>query len=361
MAGSMKRTASVQEVRERLADPLATCRDGTAGIGFVGPDVPIEVLIASRRPFGHLPWRPYGATQWADQWLESGFPFWSRSILEQWHDGVFDCLETVVFSRADDASQRLYYYVAELQRRGKLGGPAPRIFDIALIRRASSQAHTEAALKDLMQAFEVTADSLHDGIERANRLRRRLAELERGRTANGPLHEQLFRAALWTDPCHWLDAVVIPDATPATQRILLAGSVPPDERLHDAVEATGASVVAEAHAFASDRLGPELEIGDRGPAGDLAFHLCRHSIAPRAFIDRAAWLMTRFQAARADAVVLWLAREDEALAWPVPAQQHALEVAGVPALLLAAARWQVDDDTPQKIADFIAGAARASA
>lgn len=357
----MNKIASVDEVRERLADPLAACRDGADGIGFVGPDVPIEVLIASRRPFGHLPWRPDGATQWADQWLESSFPFWSRSILEQWHHGVFDCLETVVFSRADDASQRLYYYVAELQRRGKLGGPAPRIFDIALIRRTSSVAHTKAALDELMQALDVTADGLHDGIERANGLRRRLAKLERGRTANGPLHEQLFRAALWTDPCQWIDRVGIPDGQPATKRILLAGSVPPDQRLHEAVEAAGASVVAEAHAFAGDRLGSELEPGDRGPAEDLAFHLCRSSIAPRAFIDRAAWLMARFRAARADAVVLWLTREDEALAWTVPAQRRALAAASVPALLLAAARWQADDDTPRKIADFIGGAARASA
>src|SRR5690606_38530408 len=115
--------------------PLAASR---GGIGFVGPDVPVDVLLASGRPFGHLPWRATGAigaigatgatgaagaTPWADRWLESSFPFWARSILEQWHDGAFDALDTVIFSRADDASQRLYYYVAELKRRGKRGGP----------------------------------------------------------------------------------------------------------------------------------------------------------------------------------------------------------------------------------------------
>src|SRR5690606_35990857 len=102
------------------------------------------------------------ATPWADRWLESSFPYWSRAILEQWHDGAFDQLETVVFSRADDASQRLYYYVAELQRSGKLRGPAPRMFDIALIPRESSLAHTEGALLELMGALDVEADALPD-------------------------------------------------------------------------------------------------------------------------------------------------------------------------------------------------------
>src|SRR5690606_33505887 len=148
-------------------------------VGFVGPDIPIDVLIASGRPFGHLPWRTDGATPWADRWLESSFPYWSRSILEQWHDGVFDALETVVFSRADDAGQRLYYYVRELQRSGKLGGPVPRMFDIALIPRDSSLAHTEAAVLELMRVLDIAADALPDGIARANGLRRQLAELER--------------------------------------------------------------------------------------------------------------------------------------------------------------------------------------
>src|SRR5690606_38534985 len=61
-------------------------------IGCVGVDLPVEVLLASGRPFGHLPWRTDGHTPWADQWLESGFPGWTRSILEQWHAGVFDHL-----------------------------------------------------------------------------------------------------------------------------------------------------------------------------------------------------------------------------------------------------------------------------
>jgi hypothetical protein len=348
------------------------------GVGVVGPDVPIEVLIASGRPFGHLPWRADRATPWADRWLESSFPYWSRSILEQWHDGDFDALEIVVFSRADDASQRLYYYVAELRRRGELRGPTPRMFDIALIHRESSLAHTEAAVLELMGALDVTNDSIREGVERANRLRRRFAEIERSRAGNGPLHERLARAALWTDPCSWIDALSMPmptptpmtptptptpmpDASPAAIKLLLAGSMPPDERLHAAAEAAGASIVAEAHALALGRLGPEVRIEQDPPARALAKHLRSASIAPRAFFDRGAWVVERARAAQVAGVVIWLTREDEALAWTAPLQQRALAAARLPVLVLAARRWQADDDTSERIAEFTGRCAHATA
>jgi len=353
----MNDRAVVSEIDVRLRDPLAAYRSASRGIGFVGPDIPIEVLIASGRPHGHLPWRPDGTTPWADRWLESSFPYWARSILEQWHDGVFDALDTVVFSRTDDASQRLYYYVRELQRNGKLRGPAPRIFDVALIPRESSLAHTEAALRELMRALGVDADALPAAIERANAIRRHIALLERSRAANGPLYERLGRAALWSDPCDWIDSLRLPDAPPATTRLLLAGSMPPDERVHDAAEAAGASVVAETHALALGRLGPELDAASAGPLDEpvraVAKYLRAASVAPRAFLDRGAWIVERARAARVDGVVLWLTREDEALAWTAPVQRRALEAAGMPVLMLAARRWQADDDTPERMAEFI--------
>jgi hypothetical protein len=69
-------------------------------------------------------------------------------------------------------------------------------------------------------------------------------------------------------------------------------------------------------------------------------------------VDRARWLVERCAAARAAAVILWLTREDEALAWHVPAERSALEAAGIPVLILTAARWQADDDTLERIAAF---------
>lgn len=348
-------------VELRLDDPLSDCRLRSDGVGCVGPDVPIEVLLASGRPFGHLPWRAGEPTAWADQWLESSFPFWARSILEQWHAGAFDALATVIFSRADDASQRLYYYIAELKRRGKLAGPSLAVFDIAHVPSESSLAHTAAAVSALMRALDVSGRMLLEGIERANRLRRTFAGLERERQSEGRLHEQLARAALWTDPTQWLDDVELPVTGPSAARVLLAGSMPPDSRIHQAVDAAGASIVAESHPLAMVRRGADIEF-DREPVDrTVARYLRCTSIAPRAFFDRAAWLVDRASAVRASAVVIWLTREDEALAWTAPLEKRALDAAGLPVLLLPAARWQADDGALERIDEFCRECADASA
>jgi hypothetical protein len=330
-------------------------------IGFVGHDVPIDVLLASGRPFGHLPWRASGATDFADRWLESSFPYWARSILEQWHTGEFDALETVVFSRADDASQRLYYYVRELQRRGALGGPAPHVFDIAMLPRASSVAHTAAAITELMRVLGIDQAALTGGIEGGNRLRAQFSAVLAQRVSHGALHERLGRAALWSNPLPWLDSVALPREDAGCSRVLLAGSVPPDDRLHRAVEAGSACIVAEEHGHSLGRLGAPILPAEEPLEHLLARALMRTSIGPRAMLDRADRIVGQAVATRAAAVVIWLTREDEALAWHVPAQQRALAAANIPTLVLAAARWQADDDTPERIADFCRGIAHATA
>lgn len=346
----MTRAGVPLPIDSTLEDPLAAL--GEEGVGFVGADLPIEVLLASGRPFGHLPWRTTDATPWADGCLESSFPFWARSILEQWHAGAFDALHTVVFSRTDDATQRLFYYVTELQRRGRLGGPAPHVFDAALVRRESSESHTADAIVALCALLDAEPRALPDTIERANGCRRAFAALARGRVADGPFYERLARAALFSDPTRWIGDIDVPEHAPCARRVLLAGSVPPDDRLHRAVEAGAATVVAETHVHALGRLGPDV-VPDAGlPERTLALHLQAASVGPRAMLDRADRIVAQAAAARVAGVVLWLTREDEALAWHLPGQRRALAEAGIATLALPAARWQADDDTLERIARF---------
>lgn len=328
--------------------PLVAQRDA---IGFVGVDVPVDLLLASGRPFGHLPWLAGVATPWADSWLESGFPGWARSILQQWHDGVFDALPTVVFSRADDASQRLYYYVRELQARGLLRGPEALVLDLALVPRETSLVHSARSVAALAQRLGVDNDALVGGIERANRLRGALQRVQQSRTAQGPYHEWLARAALWSDASAWIDTVS-PHQGARAPRLLLAGSFPPDDRLHLAVEEGGCCIVAEAHVHALGRLGPSLQVPDADPARAIAQHLVRQSTGPRAFLDRGSWIVEQARRANVVAVILWLTREDEALAWQLPAQRRALEAAGLPTLVLPAARWLADDGALGRIREF---------
>jgi hypothetical protein len=342
-------------VDEVLGAPVAPLRKG--GLGFVGPDVPIDLLLASGRPFGHVPWSVSGDTAYADQWLESSFPGWARSILQQWHDGVLDGLGAVVFSRTDDASQRLYYYVRELQQRGLLKGPRALVLDLALVPRESSFDHSVASIVSLARELGIDDAALRAGIARADALRMKLHALQQQRTADGVFWERLSRGLLWSDPTAWIDSLAMPAADHAP-RVLLAGSVPPDERLHAAVQAAGACVVAETHVHALDRLGLPLASTQPDAARHVARQLLATATGPRAFIDRAQWIVDKAQQARAAAVVLWLTREDEGLAWHVPAMRRALAAANLPALVLPAASWRGDDGMPEKIGEFCRGVGR---
>jgi hypothetical protein len=323
-----------------LAAPLTPLRNG--GLGFVGADVPLELLLASGRPFGHLPWQADQPTPKADRWLESSFPGWARSILEQWFAGAFDGVADVVFSRADDATQRLCYYIRELQSRGLLRGPAPHLLDLALIPRATSLAHSAAAIETLAARLGIDASAWPPAMARADRLRSQLAGINARRGGEGALHERLFRAALWSDATQWIDAVSMPlqDSGP---RILLAGSMPPDDRLHRAVDRAGACIIDEVHPGGPLRLGPVPGQSGESPALRIARHLQLHGTGPRAFIDRATQVLARARERRAAGVILWMTREDEGLAWQVPAQSRALREAGIPLLALTDARWSADD------------------
>ena len=103
------------------------------------------------------------------------------------------------------------------------------------------------------------------------------------------------------------------------------------------------------HWFAWDRRYPATS---DTPHLAIARHLSR-LLRRFAFLSGSRPLGRRpARAARAAAVILWLTREDEALAWQVPAQRKALAAAGIPALILPATNWLADDDTLQQITKF---------
>src|SRR5205085_2439297 len=99
----------------------------------------------------------------------------------QWHAGAFDDLHAVVFSRSDDASQRLFYYVRELQQRRLLAGPQLLILDLALIPRETSLAHSAAAIESLAHSLAIDDAALRSGVARADVLRLTLGKLQQRR------------------------------------------------------------------------------------------------------------------------------------------------------------------------------------
>lgn len=348
-------TSFVQEaIKDVLADPLASAREAEHAVGFIGSDFPPDIALASSRVFCHLPWRAGRLTPTADQWLESAFPGWSRSILEDWAAGGFDCFAQVVFSRSDDATQRLYYYVCELQRQGRIGGPRPLMLDVATIPRDSSIRHTRRALAMLLDELEVDAAHLAAGIEAAN-LRRRWYHNLAAQDLPGSLRESLARATLFRDLYPEL-ASATAQANTAQRGVLLVGSTPPDERLHRAAEGVGWNVRGELHPYALGRHGLPIETGAADdPLHALALHLNRQTHGARTFADRAALLTEALDASAAQAVVFWMTEEDESMVWDLPRLRAVLAQRELPALALLRRRWDLADDSITELEQFLEG------
>ena len=346
-------TAIDNPLQAILDHPLAGCAGGGA-LGYVGLDIPPDLLLAAPSGCCHLPWRVSQHTPVAEQWLESTFPIWARTVLEDWAAGRFDCFAQVVFTRGEDVSQRLYYYVCELQRLGKLAGPRPRIFDIARIERASSQRYTESALRALATELQLSSEQLRDGIVRANELRALFAQWRVANRSSGSRYERLVRASLYADVrplgAGW------EEAPPAFRgRLLLAGSSPPDDRIHRCVESRGWLVAQEYYGRDLCRLGEPVDPAAADPIAAIARGWLRQRFLIRDAAHSAARLLERVSAARADAVLLWCAREDEALVWQVPALKRALQERGIASLILGARSWDFEDGAAEEVQAFLEG------
>jgi hypothetical protein len=287
-------------------------------IATVGPCLPYGLLEATGRHAGPLPWRLDRPTPKADAWLESKFPGWAKSILEDWAEGVFDDLSAVVFSRADDAAQRLYYYICELQRRGLIGGPRPVIFDVAKIPRASSETHTAEAVRRLAVEFGLENEALEAGIAAANSKR-------------------------------------APAESPAGRSCLLVGTPPPQRLLHVAILGAGFVPIGQTLAELWADPGPAVEAATGDPAAAIGRQVHRRQDDRRGFGDAARAALDTASSCNAAAAVLWYGEEDEVRVWDVPRVRQALEDAGLPVLLMTRRDEAARDGAPEEVREFLEG------
>lgn len=348
-----------ERVSAALSEPLQAASHGGA-LGYVGLDVPADLLAASGVSC-HLPIRVPRDPAKTAGWLESSFPQWAHSILESWWEGEFACFDHVIFSRGDDASHRLYYYICELQRQGRLGGPQPLVFDVARIPRESSRRYSADALRYLAGRLGIDAAALGQGIRQANAWRQCLADVRVRRRGPGSFYERLVRASLYTDPRELLRGWQPEPAESSRGTVILGGSSPPDDRIHRLVEQAGWNVVEELYDRRLTRLGAEVDPTAADLPRAIADRWLAQHFTARDFYDPTAELLESIERTQARAAILWCTREDDALAWRVAAQRQALAASGIAALVLVARAWTFDDGADQEIQSFLAGIPRATA
>lgn len=355
-----------------LADPLAPARAHAAGggrvIGYATCNVPVEFIEAAGAFPLHLPAQVDAPTPLADRFMEALFERGLRSAFDRWLAGDFAFAEAIVLPRSHDTAQRVYYYADELLRTGQLAGPRPLLFDLQKIPRESSVRYGVAAARRLCAELGVRGDRLEPAIERANRRRAAFATLAARAAAGayGPRFvARALRAALYAAPAEFDAALAAELASGAAvgtaptrqgPAIVLAGSVPPDERLHAAIEAAGGRLAAEATLMGAGRHGPAIVAGsDPVESVTRAYHAGVPSLR-----DFDGWVEGALSGAAAppDGVVLWLVEEDEALVWQAPRLVARAQAAGIPVLELTRQDWRADADVLGRIEAFVRGARR---
>lgn len=342
-----------------LLDPQHVARAAAARgervIGYVGNDVPVAlVLAANALPVRLRAAADTGSTR-ADNFVERSFPWVQRSIAEQWLKGALDHLHAVIFARSDDSSQRLYYYLCELQRRGLCAGPRPLLYDVAGLARQPSVEHTLDSTRLLADQLGSAAHRLEAGLQRVRRREQSTQAVRARRLLPAPLRGSAAWAFEYAAPCDWretFDDVARPWLEQSALlhmplRVLLAGDPAPDNQLHLAIEACGASVVrelTESH---------PLERAQRDPIAAIADDFQRREPPVLSMRRNARWLVDDAREHRADAVLLWLSEEDEALPWEIARQVRSLRGAAIPTLLLARQPAQVSASTLTQVMHFL--------
>ncbi|HEU5134103.1 MAG TPA: 2-hydroxyacyl-CoA dehydratase family protein [Steroidobacteraceae bacterium] len=341
-------------------DPQAAARSAAASgqrvVGYVGNDVPAALILAA----GALPVRlrvnPDSRTANADRFVESSFSHELRVIAEQWMQGALDHIHAVIFARCDDSGQRLYYYLCELQRRSLCSGPLPLLFDAAGLARDGSFEHTLESTRILASQLGASAASMERALERVKQREALLRSVLARRLLPSPLPGSAAFALAYAADCDWRPAFDesarqwLDAATPLNlpRRVLLAGDPLPDDQLHSAIEAAGGSVVLE---LTESQF--EGERTQRDPLAAIAEEFQRRESPAMSMRRNPRWLADRAAAHRADAVVVWLSEQNEALPWEIARQMQSLRAAGIPALQLARQHWRIPAAVLTQVEDFL--------
>jgi len=325
-------------------------------IGYVSRDIPIELLLASNALPVRLRALTEADTSAADRYLESGFTPESRSICEQWLRGDLDFIASVIFPRSQDAAQRLYYYLSELQRCGRAKGPAPLMFDVSVIARPTSFDHTLSAIKQLANTLKIDAAAVSASSARYKKRMELLEQLSAIRLASPSLRGSDAFSIQCAADLDWRESFDVQlaqyiDNAPrfaSRKRILFAGNMPPDARLHLAIEQAGGNVIREYIEHRHPQVMSSADI-----LADIARRHHRGATISQQMLSSSTLLVDATREVNAHGVVLWAIEEDETLPWEISRQAAALRASNIPVLVLSRQAWRAQQAVIAQVGAFV--------
>ncbi|UJW30231.1 2-hydroxyacyl-CoA dehydratase family protein [Saccharothrix sp. AJ9571] len=337
--------------------------DGRPVAGYVGADVPVELLTAA----GMLPLRLTGSpdedASAGRERLGGGLDAVACSVLTRLLEGAYGHLDVLVLSRDCEASLRLFYVLREIRRvEPSIALPPLHLVDVLHLPHHTTTRYVLAKVRQFRSWLEAVAgrrigdDDLAAAIAAHDRVRGLLREVgthrgERRLTGTEALSLVSVTTAMPVDEAEELVREVLstlPGREPRPGRpVYLTGSGHDTPAVYQALEDAGWLIVGEDHDW-----GDLLAVADVGAPTELALaerYQFAGPAAPRASIaERAAHTAAALRERGAGSLLSYVRRHDDAPPWDFPAQR---EAAGVPATL-------VDRQEYGRIDLELAGAAR---
>ena len=354
---------------ERLEIAREAHRGGRRVVGLIGNGIPGELVLACGRVPTLITADRRRSTPNAAVYMEDIISPETRALFESAATGELEFLDLLVLSRP---YSQLYYYLKEVYRLGRGPRfPAVHMFDLMHSRREAVRAYNwgrfEALITRLerLSGEEITESRLRNAIGLTNRVRglqRRLLERRWQGLVSGVDAIRAIGAGYFLAPEayavaleQYLTDLTVDVARGGRPRLLIVTSEPLSHtRLHEALESTGAVVVAEDDWWGSRA--PSADVPLAGSAREAIFQkywLDTASPGVHPAAAREAWLREHALRPEVDGIVFYLPPSDHQLGWDYPRLKTWLTTNGKPSLLLRA-----DATTPHGFETIHADAAR---
>ncbi|MEV5504685.1 2-hydroxyacyl-CoA dehydratase family protein, partial [Nonomuraea fuscirosea] len=255
--------AALEEAYARRGAPAGNRPDGRAPVvGYVGSDLPVELLTAAGVHALRLTGDPGSGSAPGDRYLGRGVDPAARSVLTRLLDGSFGELDRVVVSHDCEASLRLFYALRELGRvEPGAGLPEAYLVDLRHLPHRTTTRYNRRRLGEFAARLETWTGRALDlaGAVAAHDERRRLlaaaAELRRIVPARltGRQFLAVVNAALPVAEHVALLRRLLAEAGRLEEhpgrRVFLSGSDHDTPHVYEAVESEGQVIVGEDHSF----------------------------------------------------------------------------------------------------------------